>query len=675
MINKVIAWFKSIPSETLKIWVTITAVGGLFVWILLTLIDLQIANHEKYLFKAKQQQFETVPLKPERGLIYDRDGNLLVYNSADYTVTLNYRGLTSKTVREIIKNICKVTGRDSAYYYAKMKTGKYEAVLESKITGKTVLELKNLDMSSLNISYEPTRIYHYGSLASHILGYVDRKTLEGRDGIEYSFEKMLAGVEGVQSVRKNRSGSIASVIEEMTIPPVQGKGVVLTIDQGLQKSVEDILAGEKAKSLKATVIVMDPRTGEVLAFANSGGYDPNKYSANEKQVRKNSGITDIYEPGSTFKGVTFALLLDRGKLPSLTEVIDTENGVYSPFKGVMIRDVHPYAMLTVSDVLAKSSNVGTIKLSQRVGEEEFYEDLRKLGFGSKTNIQLPAETKGRLSSPANWSKISKSSISYGYEIGVSAIQLITAYSAIINGGRLFEPRIVQSVLNPDGSIDTVYPAKEIRRVYTEKTSGIMRNLLIRAVEHGTGKKAMIEGLRIGGKTGTSRSIVDGKYTKEKYNSSFVGFFPAESPEYIILVVAESDGKGAYTGGELAAPIFREIALKVIEKKPRLLEGKSEPEPKQNQDEKIQFTFAKNEITASEYIPMKEAGEIKIRKTIMPDLIGLSVREALQICGEMQLKFKVKGHGRIVGQSIAPKSRVRAGQLVLLEGSHQFREEN
>lgn len=671
MIRKVIEWFRSIPPEALKIKATIAVVGGLFVWILLTLVDLQIVNHEKYLFDAKRQQFGTVPVKPERGLIYDRSGNLLVYNSADYTVHFNYRGLTKKSVNDIIKRVSKVTGRDTSYYYAKMKPGKYEAVLESKLTGSTVLALKNLDLSPLKISYEPTRIYHYGQLASHVLGYVDRKSLKGKDGIEYSFETMLAGVEGVQSVRKNRSGSIASVIEEMTIPPVQGKSVVLTIDQGIQKSVEDILAGDKAKSLKTTVIIMHPGTGEVLAFANSDGFNPNHYASDEKRVRKNSGITDIYEPGSTFKGVTFASLLERGKITSLTEIIDTENGVYSPFKGVVIRDVHPYPMLSVSDILVRSSNVGTIKLVQRTDDQEFYEDLRKLGFGSKTNIQLPAETKGLLKSPDSWSKISKSSLSYGYEIGVSAIQLITAYSAIINGGILYEPRIVKSLLNPDGSMDTDYPVKEIRRVYTEKTSGIMRNLLISAVEKGTGQKAIIEGIRVGGKTGTSRSMVGGKYSTEKYNSSFIGFFPAESPEYILLVVAESGGKGAYTGGEVAAPIFREIALRIIEKRPELLNGGMKDEPAE--EEQIQFTFAKNDITSSEYIPMKEAGEIKIRKTIMPDLTGLSVREALQICGEMKLQFKIHGHGRIVRQSIAPESRVKAGQMVVFEGSHQFRE--
>ncbi|MBV6513006.1 MAG: putative peptidoglycan D,D-transpeptidase PenA [Ignavibacteriaceae bacterium] len=673
MIRKVSDWFKSISPETLKIRVTIAAVGGLFVWIVLTLVDLQITNHEKYLFEAKRQQFGTVPVKPERGLIYDRDGNLLVYNSADYTVNFNFRGLTKKTIQDIIRKVSKVTGKDTAYYYAKMKPGRYEAVLEKKITGSTVLALKNLDISALKVSYEPTRIYHYGNLASHVLGYVDRKTLKGRDGIEYSFEKTLAGVEGVQSVRKNRSGSIASLIEEMTIPPVQGKSVVLTIDQGIQKPIEDILADEKTKSLKATVIIMDPRTGEVLAFANSGGYDPNHYSSSETRVRKNSGVTDIYEPGSTFKGITFASLIDRGKLTSFTEIIDTDNGVYSPFKGVVIRDVHPYPMLSVSDVLAKSSNVGTMKLVQRITDEEFYDDLRKLGFGSKTNIQLPAETKGRLASPASWSKLSKSSLSYGYEIGVSPIQLITAYAAIINGGVLFEPRLVKSVLNPDGSIYEEYPAKEIRKVYTARTSELMRGLLVRAVDNGTGKKAAIEGISIGGKTGTSRSIIDGKYTKERYNSSFVGFFPAENPEYIVLVVAESAGKGLYTGGELAAPLFREIALKIIEKRPELLRGNSAPEPKQ--DETVQFSFAKNEITPSEYIPMKEAGKITVRKTIMPDLTGLSIREALDICGEMKLRFKVNGHGRIISQSVAPESRVKPGDMVVLGGSHHFTEEN
>lgn len=651
--------------ETIKIRITISVMAVLCLWIIVTLVRLQIVQHESFLFQAQSQQFGTIPVIPERGNIYDKDYNLLAYNSSDYTVIFNYRNLSNRVITHCLTKIASVTGRSVEYYRKKMAKGRSDIVIEKKITGDTVLKLKALNISYLNFNYEPSRIYTHGSFASHILGYVDSKTLKGLNGIEYSFEGVLGGVKGMQTVEKNNAGTILEVIKEATVKPVRGKNVVLTIEHGIQTAVEEVMGNEKNSGLKGSVIVMNPQNGEILAFYHSFPYDPNQFTLQENQVRKNGAVTDIYEPGSTFKAFTFASLIEHGAITNLNEVIETENGVYSPVKGVTVRDNHKFAYLSVQDVLAQSSNIGTIKLISRLSNEQFYDDIRKLGFGNKTNIPLPSETSGLLRKPSEWSLISKSSIAYGYEIGVSPIQLIAAYAPLINGGIYYEPKLITAVTDETGKLIQQFEAKRIRHIFSPKTSDIMRKLLVRAVESGTGKKARIEGISIGGKTGTSRKLHNGRYDRENYNASFVGFFPADAPKYLIMVVAEINSETAYTGGEIAAPIFREIAGKIIAKDPRMYDNPEAPEREKTAP--VQFVSA-NENLAAEFIPLKGSSSVKIQKSIMPDLSGLSLRDAVKYCNELGLLFTIHGNGLVKEQSIPAGVKVIPGQICLLTGS-------
>lgn len=653
-----------VSQETIKYRIAIAGMALLCIWIIAALFKLQVLQHESYLFQAQSQQFGTVPVMPERGNIYDKDNNLLAYNSSDYTIIFNYRNLNDRIVNSCLKRISAVTGVPVSTYRKKMNNGKQEIVIGKKITGEKVLQLRELQMSYLNFHYEPTRIYTYGSFASHVLGYVNSKSLKGLNGVEYAFENHLAGVSGLQTVEKNRTGTTIEIIEEATVKPVRGNNVILTIEHGVQTVVEEVMAGSTNTNLRGSVIVMNPQNGEILGFYHSSPYDPNQFTLQENQSRKNGAVTDVYEPGSTFKSFTFASLIEHNAVTDLNEVIGTENGVYSPVRGITIRDNHKHASLSVQDVLAQSSNIGTIKLVSRLSNEQFYDDIRKLGFGNKTNIMLPSETNGLLKPPSSWSQLSKSSISYGYEIGVSAVQLIAAYAALINGGIYYEPKVVKAITDESGNDVVRFDAKPIRTVFSPATSAVMKRLLVRAVETGTGKKARIEGVAVGGKTGTSRRLHEGSYTRDKYNASFVGFFPAEMPKYLILVAVEVDSDASYTGGEVAAPIFKEIATKILarSKQPEIDET-----PKEETEFKVQFVSATEPITA-EFVQLRGSNPINIKKSVMPDLRGLTLRDAVKYCTELGLQFKIQGNGYIAGQSIPAGQSISKGEICLLRGS-------
>jgi len=305
---------------------------------------------------------------------------------------------------------------------------------------------------------------------------------------------------------------------------------------------------------------MDPNTGEILALANVNDYDPNNYSDYDSFQRKNRCITDTYEPGSTFKAITLATLLDQN-LCTENEIINVENGKYK-YRDKTIMDTHKNKMLSVRGVLEQSSNIGMTKLIQRIDDEVLYKYMRGFGFGTVTGIELPGEVKGTLTKPSEWSLVSKAFLSFGYEMAVTPIQLVTAFSALVNGGILYQPQIVKRLLNPSGETNLEYKPREVRRIISQKTSDRMRNLLASVVKNGTGQKANLDFVNVGGKTGTSKILENGKYSESNYNSSFVGFFPVENPQVVCLILVNSPQVGGY-GGLVAAPIFKEVTKRML----------------------------------------------------------------------------------------------------------------
>jgi len=414
---------------------------------------------------------------------------------------------------------------------------------------------------------------------------------------------------------------------------------------------------------------MDPTNGKILAMANSEDYNPNLYNTCGDSVKRNKVIADTYEPGSTFKAISLAAFLDK-KICTPDDKVFGENGSYK-FKNVTIKDSHNSGWMTVKEVFTHSSNIGMSKLSQKIDTQSFYLYLRDFGIGNYTDIQLPGEAKGNLKNPANWTDYTKSSVSFGYEVAVTPIQLTAAYAAIINGGKLFQPQLVEKIESNDGKTFNTFQPKFIRQVIKDETSKLMREFFVSAVEEGTGKKAKLTACTAGGKTGTSRKLVEGKYSTQSYNSSFIGFFPAENPKYLIYVLVNAPKQNSYYGGDVAAPVFNEVASNIIAMNPGSL--------KHQQSTKLDthFSYADNKnvkheelVFASPVQTQNDVLEIDFSKKVMPNLEGKSLREAIRILSSFNVKCEIAGSGKIISQSILMGTSIKKGMFCKLTAQNE-----
>lgn len=640
----------------------IFAVFILVTVLIIRLANIQLVKSEEYSYYAIQQQTDIEKIEADFGLIYDRNNNLLVYNRNDVTFYADL-AILPRSKRELIaEKFAKVLDKPKSYFLNLLKGKKGTVVLAKKVTTEQLKSLGDLKIFGLYYKDDPTRINHYGNLASHVLGYIN-KELKPVSGVSEFFKKEIEGIDGTRKIIKNAIGEIVTIKEDETQPAIPGSDLVLTIDKDYQSVLEEELRKglEKFKAHSASGIIMNPNTGEILALANVDDYDPNYYWQYNDFQRRNRAITDTYEPGSTFKPFILSALLDR-KLCSLNENLFLENGTYQ-FRNVKIRDTHPHKYLNVAEIIEQSSNIGIAKLAQRITDDDFYKYLRSFGFGNLTSIQLPGEAAGKLKKPTNWSKISKAYMSFGYEISVTPIQLITAFSALINGGVLYEPQILSKRINHNGELEYEFEPKQIRRVVSEQTSIVMKNILRGVVKNGTGKNADVEFISVGGKTGTSQKLVDGSYSKIQYNSSFIGFFPVEDPQVVCLILVNSPDVGKY-GGLVAAPIFKSVASRIVQKDFDRFEKYIDETFKQ----KLLITSLGKENTTEESDRIK-IKEVKLPSDkLMPDLVNCSVRDAINALTRMGVKYKINGSGIVINQSITPGSKIRTNEVCILNCS-------
>lgn len=633
-----------------------------FTGLVIKLVDIQIIRNEEFTYYAQRQQTGVEKISAEKGLIYDRNNVLLVYNKQDVSFFVDLRMVTKKSKQDIAQTFSKVFGKSKNYYLSLLKKSGKTICIEKKVPVEKANLLNGFNRVGLFTKEEPTRIFHYENLASHVLGYVDNE-YRGISGVSEYFKDVLDGEEGSRIIEKNAIGDIVSVEDIQTNPAIPGDDICLTINKCYQLILEDELRKgiEQYGGTSATGIIMDPNTGEILALSNVEDYDPNEYWKYNDFQRRNRAITDTYEPGSTFKSITLASLIDQ-KLCRLNEKINTENGKYK-FKNVNIRDTHPFNSLSVIEVMEQSSNIGVAKLSQRIDDEKYFKYLRGFGFGNLTSITLPGETPGRLRKPNEWSKVSKAYLSFGYEISVTPLQLITAYSAIINGGVLLEPQLIErQISHTEGLVYECKP-KEVRRVISQETSEIMRNILAGVVKNGTGKNANSEFISVGGKTGTSQKLVDGSYSKSQYNSSFIGFFPVDNPQVICLVLVNSPDFGRY-GGLVAAPIFKNVAERIV------LTDTDKFQQYLNPDILKNLKFAEDNIETDKSASVIN-GNMEIKqvdltfKNKMPDLVSCSVRDGIYALTKLGIRYKVNGNGFIISQSINPGKTLVEGEYCIL----------
>jgi cell division protein FtsI (penicillin-binding protein 3) len=629
-----------------------------FFGLIIKLVDIQIVKGEELRYYAQKQQTNYETIRAERGLIYDRNSILLVYNRHDLSFYVDLRMLSEKKKPELAELFAKTFGKSKSHYSNLLKQKSKTICLEKKAPLEKASLLNDYKLNGLFSKDDPSRVYHYGSLASHILGYVNND-YDGVNGIDKYFDDLLSGENGKRLIEKNAVGELITVNEENTIPAQAGQNIFLTIDKSYQAIVESELKTgvDDYKAESAVGIIMDPNTGEILALCNIDDFDPNEYWNYSDYQRRDRAITDTYEPGSTFKAFSLAALLEEKKCKE-TDQVFVENGRYK-YKTAYITDTHKNGYLTVKGVFEESSNIGLSKLIQKIDDNDYYKYLRAFGFGNYSSICLPGETSGKLKKPNEWSGITKAFMSFGYEISVTPIQLITAYSSLINGGILYQPLLVKKVEDPDGNIISENSPKVVRNVISEKTSERMVSLLQSVVENGTGKTAKSDLISIGGKTGTSKIAADGKYVGGKYNSSFIGFFPVENPKLICLVLVNSP-KTEYYGGKVAAPLFKKIVERIVQADPSKFFNID------NTKDSFEKKFsAIQENPENEKKQIGQSGEFKFAaltgapatKNLMPDLKGLTTKEALEILSELEIKYKIDGTGIVSGQSIQPGAKI------------------
>lgn len=649
--------------------------GFLFlIFILLSakLITIQIGNHEYYALVAEKQQNKPEIEKSERGLIKDINGDVLSFTRDNVSFYADKRMMNQKRVTAITKLFSRVFGKDTLYYKELIENGSRNVYLEKKVNMSQALEIRKTVIEGLKMEEDFSRIYPYGSLASHLLGYVDHE-LTGIAGIEKVYDSKLTGTDGYYIFERDVLGRVVSVNDQLSKSAVAGNNVVLTLNKNYQKILEEeLFAGiEKFGGESAIGIMINPNTGAILGMANYPDYDPANYNLFSSDALRNRILTDTYEPGSTIKSIILSILFDQ-KLINENEVINTENGAYS-IRNVRISDSHKFESLTVREVLEQSSNVGMSKLIGRVDDETLYKYLRNFGFSNLTGIGLPGEAEGLLKKPRNFNPLTKPFISFGYEISVTPLQIITSYASLVNGGIIYQPYIVNSIENSEGKIIEQTKPTKIRRVIAKETSDQMKRLLVGVVENGTAKAAQLDDVLVGGKTGTAQKLVEKSYSSKKHSSSFVGFFPADNPNVVCLILVNSPTVGKY-GGLVAAPIFKNIAKRLVDSDPSLVPKRNKIQREKNLTTKLIADInstPKNKVKTFSDLAESQAKPAprkiyNANKSVMPDLLNQSTRDAVAQLSEIGLAYKIVGVGKVVSQSIEAGSKIEPGAVCFLK---------
>ncbi|MCS7164283.1 MAG: penicillin-binding protein 2 [Thermodesulfovibrio sp.] len=515
-------------------------------------------EHHLYFARAKTQQLRKEEIIPKRGNIYDRKGRELAISLEKESLFIDPSSLRSDEKIRILKNYIKINIEQIKSYSEKNVRFLW---LERKLDHEVAEKIKALKIEGLGFIPEGARFYPNGFLASHVIGFVNIDD-QGIEGLEKQYDKYLRVEKSLKVVSVDAKGKRLS---DGNLKDIKGNDIFITIDEGLQYIVEKYLeeAVRKWQASSGTVIMMDPFTGEILALANRPTYDPNNLKLIKNiGVIRNRALTDLYEPGSTFKIVTATAALEEG-IVNLRTKFDCSQG-YIEIWGKKIKDAHRNGVLTFEEVIQKSSNVGTIKIAMMLGKEKLYHYIKKFGFGEKTGIDLPGEVAGYVRPPNKWSGTSIGAIPIGQEVAVTPIQVLRAYAAIANGGYLVKPFVVSEIRSPEGKI--LYKAVIQReRIISEKTAKTMRDILKKVTqEGGTATQAKIDGNDVAGKTGTAQKYdpKTGRYSKDKFVSSFVGFIPADNPRIAMIVVIH-DPKGAHYGGVVAAPVFKAISHEAL----------------------------------------------------------------------------------------------------------------
>ena len=627
-----------------RLMVIVVLLGVWSVLVVARLFDLQILQRSDSLERARKQQERTVQVEAHRGRILDRTGRVLS-ESIDVPSLYAHPGAIPDAKRAA-RQLAPLVGRKTSKLTRLLGSDRSFVWLARRVSPATAEGVLNLGLGGVGKITESRRYYPKGRLGSHVLGFVGDE--HGLGGIEYQYDEVVSGAPGkMMSVRDGRGSNLLVYLEH---PSSSGQDLTLTLDEVIQYHAEVELdrAMKKTRSRWGTVVVMHPGSGAVLAMATRPSFNPNSYQRFRTRHRRNRAVTDSYEPGSTFKVVVAAAALEHD-LVHPDEVIDCGNGSVR-VHGRRIRDHKKFDRLTFTDVLAQSSNVGSIRVGGRLHARDLYDTILAFGFGARTGLGLPGESAGILHPPEKWSGISQASLSIGQELTVTPLQMLRALAAVPNGGILPQPYILQDT-------GGVVPAGggRGRRVIGERTAETLNRMLEWAVNGGTGKRASVPGYQVAGKTGTAqKATADGGYGDE-HVASFAGYVPSRGAAIAMIVVLDSP-KGAYHGGEVAAPVFARVAVPVLQY--------LQVPPDDGATTVARASYLKPATSAVTGIepplaPLPPSGD----DPVVPALSGSSLPRALSLLARAGLTADIRGTGQVVSQ-YPPAGRVAtAGSTV------------
>ncbi|MDD5262199.1 MAG: penicillin-binding transpeptidase domain-containing protein [Methylacidiphilales bacterium] len=543
------------------------------------LVYLQLVCHEKYRDEAIRKQYAVRPIAPVRGRILDCQNRVLAQSTP--VTDLRIDGKLALENPEGLEPVAHILSMAPEELRGLVAPEKRDLLIRQELDSATLEQLKELKYKPLIFSDRIKRIYPNGAEASHVVGFTNQveKTLDeyqtsiqteqGVFGIEQVFDKYLTGIPGERRIVLNASRKEIAAYRQYDRQPRNGLDVVLTLDQVVQHVIEeeaDRLCREYSPKT-VSIIVMRPSTGEILGITNRPTFDPNDRKTMEPISNlRDCAITDIYEPGSTFKIVTSAAVLSEG-IVGLDTPIFCENGSFF-YAGQELKDTSPHGTLPFREALKVSSNIAFAKLGLALGEERLYRQIRLMGFGDcaqNPRLALPGEQKGILRPTNYWTKLSLTRVPIGYEVGVTNLQMTMAMASIANGGKLMEPVLVKSVMDPSGRVVKEYLPRVVRQVVTPEVAAQVRQALEGVVEDGgTGSAARLDKFTVSGKTGTAWKLVNGSYSGGAYYSSFLGFVPSENPQFLVSILVDEPQGKVYYGGKVAGPAFKNIATQVAQ---------------------------------------------------------------------------------------------------------------
>ncbi len=683
-----------------------------FLLIIVRLVKIQVVEADRYKAIARKQYEQRFVLPASRGNIYDCNRSVLASN----TMLVSFAAdpvMVGDNARVVAEKFSRVFDKPREHYLAKLKESRGRSSrkrfvwLERHISPDLARRLESTRLDGVVMIDEPKRLYHYDELAGPLLGYTDIDN-RGISGLELHLDDEMDGVDGSVVMQRDGLGRARASADYPQIDPVNGNDVILTINLAYQAIVEEELKRgvEENNADAGLAIMLDPKTGEILALVNVPGVNPNRYRDYGIAASKNRVVVDMFEPGSVFKVVTAAAVLEK-EIILLDRHFDAENGEMKvPLPGGkfrLIKDTKPFGVITFQEAMEVSSNIVMAKVSPLIGPELMYRTARDFGFGILTGVDLPGEVRGRLKKPHEWSGTTLQTLSYGYEVAVTPLQIACAYAAVANGGVLMKPHIVAEIRGPDGSVIRKQQPQRIRRVIAEQTAAQLTAAFEGVVERGTAKEVRANGIRIAGKTGTSRKVVAGKYSSQHHTSSFVGFFPVEDPQVVLLVMMDNPRARGYYGGATSGSVFRAIAERIVNTTggivpaPRAVlvsnqrTGVSVPDVRTLRVSIAQKILEGHNLSVKVY----GTGEIVARQTpdagahvepgdvvtivlagdatthndgmmTVPDLRGMSIRRAVNRLVAEDFEIRILGSGVVVNQFPRAGERVPAGALVAIQ---------